>query len=498
MRSAAVPQVRPWLATPLALLLLTGAAPPPPPPPAVGVTVTPVAGARRLVAVLPGHLLATARPRGADGGRRLLVLVTPDDPKAVLAPKGPRSLYLIEPDLIEPNKAGAPRLLLDGLPAETNALAAADLDGDGAEEVLLGEPGKLFSLGTPEAISAPRLLLEASGLDLRRWPADLLPIFQAAQMGRLRTWKLQGGQLVPGPEHALPVHASRERQALRLSSLPVTPIPRPGSDPLEVVGPEENGKVRLRTVLLGPDGTRTDTWAQLPGRENVDGFRYVALDGRPVLIVTTSDADKLGVFAKQRFRLFPLGADRSRAGQPPSLAFETESHRWFPIDPVLLDLDHDGKQDLIVVQPEGLGGGDLVIDTFFGQGNGRFERPRRLKLGNLDARAWSFGQDVTGDGVADLLTIAKTGLSLFAGTADHRRNLVDRKPRQVVDLGGAQETISVSVGVGNNGMSTETSRSASLGGPFVEDLDGNGRPEVLLFSPNAGGRGQVVVVRLGG
>ncbi|HYG65225.1 MAG TPA: hypothetical protein VEL74_21775, partial [Thermoanaerobaculia bacterium] len=81
----------------LALLLLTGAAPtPPPPPPAVGVTVTPIsgsAGARRTDAVLPGRLLDTALPRGADGRRRLLALTAPDDPKASSAPEGPRALY---------------------------------------------------------------------------------------------------------------------------------------------------------------------------------------------------------------------------------------------------------------------------------------------------------------------------------------------------------------------------------------------------------------------
>ena len=71
-----------------------------------------------------------------------------------------------------------------------------------------------------------------------------------------------------------------------------------------------------------------------------------------MLIVTTTEADKIGVFAKQRFRLFPLAADRSRAGTPPSLAFETESNRWFPVDPAVVDLDRDGKQDLVVLQPE--------------------------------------------------------------------------------------------------------------------------------------------------
>ena len=128
---------------------------------------------------------------------------------------------------------------------------------------------------------------------------------------------------------------------------------------------------------------------------------------------------------------------------------------------------------------------------------GRFERPRRLKLNNLDARSWSYGRDVTGDGVADLVAVAsKTGLHVFAGTADPRRDLLDRRPRQVIDLAALGETVSVSVGVSSEGVST--GRSASLGGPQVEDLDGNGRPEILLFSPRARGRGRVTVVRLGG
>jgi hypothetical protein len=479
--------MRPAVCAALAVLL-SGAAPPaPPPPPAVGVTVVPVAGARRVDAVLPGHLLDLATPRSAGGRRRLLALITPDDPKAEQAPEGPRSLYGIDPE-----RPGAPRRLLDGLPAKSNALAAMDLDGDGSDEILLGEPGKLWTLGSPEAPSAPRLLLEAVGLDLRR--ASGPGTFQAVEMGRLRTWKLDAGRLVPCPEQALPVHAARERQALRLSSLPVTAI---GDLPLQAVGPEEIGKLRLRTLLLGPVGQRTDAWSQLPGREKVDGFRYLTLDGRPALIVTSTDADKIGIFAKERFRLFLLSGDRTRSGQPPALAFETESHRWFPVDPVVLDLDRDGRQDLVVLQPEGLGGGDLVIDTFFGQGNGRFDRPRRLKLGNLDTRSWRYGEDLTKDGVADLVTVSKTGLRLFAGTADPRRDLLDRHPRQTVDLGGAEETVTLAVGVGTEGANLESTRSGFHGGPQVADLDGDGRLEILIVSPSAAGRGRVTVVRPG-
>lgn len=462
-------------------LLLLGAAPPPTPPPVVGVKVA----SQRTEAVLPGHLLAAATPRGVDGHRRLVVLTTPDDPKSDSAPEGPRSLYLIDPD-----RAGAPRKLLDGLPGKSNALDALDLDGDGADEILLGEPGKLWTLGTPGAPAAPRPLLEASGFDLRRGR------LQALEMGRLRTWKLEGGRLVPDADQTLPVRATRERQALRLSSLPVAQV---GDLPLHAVGPEENGKTRLRTILLGADGQRTEAWSQLPGREKVDGARYIALDGRPALIVTTSDADKIGIFAEQRFRLFLLSADRTRSGQPPSLAFETATNRWFPVDTVVLDLDRDGRQDLVVLQPEGLGGGDFVIDTFFSQGNGRFERPRRLKLNNLEARSWRYGEDVTGDGVADLVTVSKTGLRVFAGiagTADPRKDLLDRRPRQTVDIGDAQETVTVSIGAGNEGADLQSSRTGLLGGPQLVDLDGDGSKEVLLASQNAGGRGRLIVVRL--
>ncbi len=252
--------------------------------------------------MLPGHLLAVAWPQGPEGRRHLIALVTPDDPKAEDTPQGARSLYRIDPD-----RAGAPRKLLDGLPEEIDALAALDLDGDGREEILLGQPGKIYSAGSPDAATAPRLLLEADGLTLR-W-AGSPPVFQATEVGRLRTWTLTGGQMMPGPALDLPVHAAREAQALRLSSLPATPIALPGGGaPLQVVGPEDSGKLRLRTLLFDATGKRSDAWALLPGKEKVDSFRYLALDGKPALLVTTSDAETIGVFAKQRLRLFSVAA----------------------------------------------------------------------------------------------------------------------------------------------------------------------------------------------
>src|SRR4029077_5370256 len=96
--------------------------------------------------------------------------------------------------------------------------------------------------------------------------------FQVAEAGRLRIWKLDSGRLVAGPEQPLPLRVTREQHALRLSSLPATAIPFPGGEPLQVVGPEENGKLRLRTLLLDSGGSPAEAWSRLPGPENVDSF----------------------------------------------------------------------------------------------------------------------------------------------------------------------------------------------------------------------------------
>lgn len=67
----------------LSPLLLAATPPKPAPPPEVGVKTVAAGGARRIDAVLPGKVLATAFPRGADGKRRVLVLVAPgpDSPR---------------------------------------------------------------------------------------------------------------------------------------------------------------------------------------------------------------------------------------------------------------------------------------------------------------------------------------------------------------------------------------------------------------------------------
>lgn len=477
-----------------ALLLLAAAAPPKPSaPPAAGVKTVSVGGARRVDAVLPGNLLATAFPRGADGKRRILALVA-------TAPDGPRELYLVDT-----SGAGGQRRLLGDLPAKASILIAASLGGKGADEILLGEPGVAWTLGTVEAPAAPRRFLD--GVD----PQHLLlgaagdREIAAAEVGRLRTWTRDGsGKLIPGESFELPVRARRERSALRLDTPEVevlSPGDPPGENtapPLYLIGPEPNGKTRLHTLILTRDAEgkpqRSEAWSRFAGPETVDDHWFVRIDGQPMLILTSNSADKVSLFEEKSLRVFPLAADRSRAGQPPRLAAPTVSRRWFPARPFVLDLDRDGHEDLVVVQQEGLRGKALIAETWFGQGGGRFAAPSRKVSLDLQARAWDYGADVTGDGRPDLVAIEKTKLLVFAGTADPRRDLLDRRPRLSIDL-PASEPVSVDASLGSEGAVVETRKSRPL---ELIDLDGDGRPEIVVMVRDDGGRGRVTVVRVGG
>jgi hypothetical protein len=475
-----------------ALLLLLAAplaaAPPPKPapPPEVGVKAASAGGARRVDAVLPGRLLATAFPRGADGKRRVVALVA-------AAPDGARELYLVD---IE--GAGGLKRLLGDLPANAGALETAALQGDGEDEILLGTPGTAWTLGTVSAPAAPRRFLD--GVDLRHVLAGGREI-AAADVGRLRTWTSAAGKLTPGASFELPVRARRERTALRLDTPRVEMLAQGtvqgDAMPLYLVGPEANGKTRLHTLILSRDAEgkpqRAEAWSRFSGPETVDAHWFVRIDGQPALIVTTNSADKFSLFEEQSLRVFSLTADRSRAGQPPRLAVPTVSRRWFPARPFVLDLDKDGRDDLVVLQQEGLRGKALVVETWFGQG-GRFTVPSHKMSLDLQARAWVYGADVTGDGRPDLVAIQEKKLLIFAGTADPRRDLLDRRPRMSIDLPGS-EALSISVGVGSEGAAVETSRIDPL---QMIDLDGDGRPEIVVTVREDSGRGRVTVVRVGG
>jgi hypothetical protein len=191
------------------------------------------------------------------------------------------------------------------------------------------------------------------------------------------------------------------------------------------------------------------------------------------------EADKLGIFAGKRLRVFSLGADRTQAGHPPILAAQTSSHLWFPVTTDIADVDRDGHDDVIVTQRDGMGGGETVVETFFGRGGGSFVAPGRRQKWEIRADATSYGEDLTGDGIADLALLDAEALHVIAGTTDPRRALLSR------------DAIRVPVAAG--GLPRDWVRAMR-----VVDLDADGKSEVILLGGAAKERDAIVVVSLDG
>ncbi|MCG8458749.1 MAG: VCBS repeat-containing protein, partial [Holophagales bacterium] len=458
------------------------------PPPTLGVFVSEIPALNgRTVSVtetvLPGLALDVA-PWPAEEGGGLAVLLVPQ-------PAGssdhswledldslPRALYRLR------GTAGDLAPVASELPPDIEHLALAP----DRRQLWLGEEGRLYRLGgeaaTPET-AAPELelLLELPGFDLGAIEeAGLLGVdadgrawLATPTVGRLRLFRLGNSNRLGGRDHlaagerpddsglelrrevSLPVTVSRRSRGLVLRSLGVSAVDRSGERPVFVAGPGRETDHRSRHLLIdpertpatdtgavapaeaAPDGEVTEdspwieTWTRTDGPEDLDSTTYVMLDGRPVLVAATTRADKLGIFEKYKLRAFRLKADRTRAGKRPFLAVETGTRNWYHVEPVVLDYDGDGRDDLAVVQPEGLGAGKTLVELYLGRAGGFERKPKRTKL-DIEAAAWHFGEDLDGDGTADLLLISGR-LEVFRGRRDHRRKLREESPLLRVEAG---------------------------------------------------------------
>jgi hypothetical protein len=451
-------------------------------PPAGTVRVTTADGARIVEVEVPGAVLGAA---AASGGR--LAILTAAEAEA------PRTVYLLD-------LAGEPGLTaaVADLPAASHAIAALP-----SGEVAVGEPGRIHSLG-PGAAGPARQIVESPHLDLfflhRRGLLLVSGIYQP-QVGRLRVFTPGGdGAWTSGTEIELPVEVGRERRGLRLESPPVAVLERPGGSPLVLAGPEARGNTRLLTTWIdaetracgGDDecGPRRQRWARLPSPEAVTDSFYVDVDGRATLVVATVAAEQVGIFERRQLRVFPLWTDRTRAGAAATLKTETTSRRWQEVAVEILDLDGDGHDDLAVLQRDGLGGKNVVVEVFQGTGNGGFYVTSRKSEVTARDAAWRYGRDADGDGRADLVTLSDGRLSIFAGV-DHKRRVVDKKPRWTIEpppgSGGRAFVLVDEESAGGLADNKE------LGGLELVDLGGDGRWEIVLWS-SADGRGWLRVV----
>ncbi len=508
---------------------------------------------------LPGAVLGLAPRCGADRRcRGLWLLVRPaDDPRASDRSDGEAADDRSDGETARADGGGAaageppavefapPRLLLldparaaagdsaaaltaspVSLPPEADALALADLDGDGAAELIAGAPGRIWSLGEPTAPRPPRPAIADPALDLAAVGALLdpaLPRFPMSAVGRLRWFApVTAGGLGTAGAATLPVRTRRRDHGLELSSPRPDLLPAGGGEPPRwAVGPEARGHRRLRSLVIDPlagdGGASTEYWSLLPAPERVETARYVRLDGRPALAVFTFAADKLGIFDQARLRLFRLEADRTRAGSAPALAVDTTSHRWHHAAVAIADFDADGHDDVAVAQVKGLGGKAILIETYRGLGGGRFaRRPAVVRLDTPEASwRWLDGPhgDLDGDRLPDLIALSRGRLLLYASTGRRAGAALAETPRWEIawppeadrstdadhpDVAVDEEQVEVEVEAGNEGARVRADhRFPRLGGlPATLDLDGDLRPELIFRHPLPHGRERLRIVLL--
>ena len=410
-------------------------------------------------------------------------------------------------------RAAAPdRLELIAADLPSGTLDAADLDGDGEEECLLlregrielvttspGSAGRTRALVTDAELGAPccspRIASEDAAPEDTALRIPLPGVFQTYRSGKDGLVKLVS-------EQAIPARLSAGADSVAVVSPVVHPIGRGSSGRmLFATEPEALGKRRLRTMLLDPDSPEEpraeERLVMFPDAERVVDSAFLIFDGAPVLVVTTTAADKLSLLGEKALRVYPLNGDRTRAGNEPLFAAKTDINLWQAATPALVDLDRDGHQDLVLSYWKGLTNTIAAQETYRGGATGIFAKAHTTSFDveNGDRGSMHFGEDMDGDGRPDLVLLANKELLVFPGNPADRaaekpvQSVPSRRLALPADLPGAGHTY---VSMGLEGVSMGRS-SGGAGTPHFLDLDGDGRPEAV-FAGNGESGSRVVVV----
>jgi hypothetical protein len=216
--------------------------------------------------------------------------------------------------------------------------------------------------------------------------------------------------------------------------------------------------------------------------------------------VTSTPARKLGLFDEKKLRVYLLGADRTRTGREPIFAVETRINLWQAARIQARDLDGDGRDDLLLGYWKGLKDDRVVLDAYLADGKGSFRRSPGVTSFELDGGDRSvllYGHELTGDDRPDLLLRSEKGLTVHAGRepGGKGKELVQERPLWTIPLPEGIPEGSASSSFGTGGIRSWT--SSRIWGPYLVDLDGDAREEVLLvWNERESRRGRVVVVRL--
>ena len=477
-----------------ALLFAAAAAAPDSP----SVRRVPFAGGERIEVDAGGAIVDVAVVAAADGSRSALLLVGGTregrddqacgvrDADAPPASAKPRSLLRI-PTLANPS----PVLVWGGLDPTTSHLRAFDLDGDGADDLILGRRGALEVLRNDEIVT----LLSTPGVEpapgFGRPRGPWVPSrFHVIDVGSLASfgapdegagWALRGSA-------TLPKEVLAGSRSIRLRTLPFVPVgpSRRGGDVL-ASDPESVGEERLRVWRVEPEGTEREAvecWARLPERERRIDADFVRLDGEPALMVTTMRADKLEIFGEKRLRIFRLEPDRTKTGIAPFLSAETGANLWQAVQASAADVDGDARDDLVLAYWKGLKNEKVAFEIW--SRDEADDWPSQPSSGTLevpdgDTSFLDFGDDVNGDGMPDLLVAGGGALRVHLGIPVPRRGLpVDRDPAAVLPLPDGVERLGTAwIGMGPQGIEGGSAIPRSVA-PRAEDLDGDGVAEILL------------------
>ncbi len=442
--------------------------------PPTGVRTIASEGATTLIASVPGRLLDWCEGGGAGGaGRRVLfLLAAPERPAELEGDEDPpfHHLYRFDPE------AETLEAVDLELPSDLSALRTLDLDGDGVRELIGGTRDRLLQLPGSPSEGPPTELWRGAAIHFgAALPLDGPPRLALPEVGALRMLlPTPGGSLRAGGTLLLPVDATRHAFGLRRTSPPVAVL-RQGGRLVVAAGPLAIGPRRLAS-RLHDDGVEIEAWSNLPTPSVVQRSWFTVIDDRPVLLVATNSADEVGPLERQTLHLFALRSDRTQQGSGPWWNRQVTSRRWQAVEPRVLDLDDDGDDDLVVLQTDGLGGGETVAEAFLNHGRRGFEaQPRRTRI-DAAAQGWHLGDDFDGDGLADLVLLSDGALRIHPGEETRSRRLVARKPWRVIP-GEELPRESGSVTVDDSGSPSRTASVPASGGrsPPISTATGNPR-----------------------
>ena len=467
---------------------------------------------------LDGPVLGVVILRKTDQGHRVLALVGPPEKErgaepcgvaAAAAPEPRRGARLFAWELEHPET-----LVAVGRDIPEGTIGAVDLDGDGADEaVLFGDAGidelvvdLAGRVTTVRPLVAGRFapVLDASLLGFAlKDRAD--PALRAVSIGSLTTYRREGTDVVrPTSDVELPIQVYRRSDGFHVRSSTVRPIGRPADGRMRLAsgGDSIPDLRRVRVLLLDPEGPPdsrvVEAWARFPSRERALERRVALLDGSPVLIVLTTPADKLSLFGEKLLRVFPLAADRTRAGNAPLLAQETGINLWQIASSDLLDLDGDGRDDLVLSYWKGLKDAIAAFEVRPRAPDGSFGRARSFDFDvpEGDRASMFYGKDLDGDGRPDLALRAGGEFLVYPGSPPDRAldRPVAKVPSRRIPLSeDLRLATAQSVSFGPGGLSVE-SIVTDFRLPRFVDLDGDGRIEAI-FAGGVAPAGRILIVR---